>query len=66
MERPWIRLRLKLPCDATVGFLPGTIFDLGSVHYRAYDIIVALEVIKHVAHPDEFLPKPLVWYGQAV
>ena len=49
--------RLKLPAGHDVQFIAGNIFDLGQAHIGNYDAVVALEVIEHVAHPDEFMAK---------
>lgn len=49
--------RLKLAPDARVDFLAGNIFELGPQFREAFDIVLALEVIEHVAHPDAFAAK---------
>lgn len=50
-------VRQKLPPNADVEFAAGNIFDLGDSHIGRYDAVIALEVIEHVAHPDEFIGK---------
>ena len=50
-------VRLKIPLGRNIDFLPGNIFELGDDHIGAFDAVVALEVIEHVAHPDDFLLK---------
>ena len=50
-------VRLKLPPEADVEFLAGNIFELGGAHAGSYDAVLALEVIEHVAHPDDFVLK---------
>jgi 2-polyprenyl-6-hydroxyphenyl methylase/3-demethylubiquinone-9 3-methyltransferase len=49
--------RQKLPADSGVEFVAGNIFELGDAHVGRYDAVVALEVIEHVAHPDQFMAK---------
>lgn len=50
-------VRLKLPPGMNMTFVPGNIFELGDAHAGTYDVVMALEVIEHVAHPDEFVMK---------
>lgn len=50
-------VRLKLPRDHNVEFLAGNVFDLGEAQLGRYDAVMALEIIEHVAHPDEFVAK---------
>jgi 2-polyprenyl-3-methyl-5-hydroxy-6-metoxy-1,4-benzoquinol methylase len=50
-------VRLKTPPDLTIDFLAGNIFDLGDSFRDSFDAVVALEVIEHVAHPDDFVVK---------
>lgn len=49
--------RQKLPADSGVEFVAGNIFELGEAHTGRYDAVLALEVIEHVAHPDQFMAK---------
>ncbi|MEA2372953.1 MAG: hypothetical protein QOH12_3347 [Solirubrobacteraceae bacterium] len=44
-------VRLKLG-DAQISFCPGNVFEIQA---GPFDIVLATEVIEHVAHPDEFL-----------
>lgn len=48
-------VRMKLPAGAEVEFLAGNIFELSERTVDIYDAVLALEVIEHVAHPDEFI-----------
>lgn len=48
-------VKLKSPLAAQVEFVPGNIFDLGDRFASAFDVALALEVVEHVAHPDQFL-----------
>lgn len=50
-------VRLKLPSQRNVEFLAGNIFELGEAHLGSYDAVLALEIIEHVAHPDDFVAK---------
>jgi 2-polyprenyl-3-methyl-5-hydroxy-6-metoxy-1,4-benzoquinol methylase len=50
-------VRLKLPDTSRLEFAAGNIFELADVHVGRYDVVVALEVIEHVAHPDDFVRK---------
>ena len=50
-------VKLKMPKGADIEFLAGNIFELGEEYYDTFDAVMALEVIEHVAHPDEFLAK---------
>ena len=50
-------VRLKMPPGVNIDFLAGNIFELGDSHAGAYDAVLALEVIEHVAHPDAFVVK---------
>jgi 2-polyprenyl-6-hydroxyphenyl methylase/3-demethylubiquinone-9 3-methyltransferase len=40
-----------------VHYRPGNVFDLPSGQVGPFDVIVATEIIEHVAHPDQFLSK---------
>ena len=48
----YVRLKAR---DLPIEYVAGNIFELGEVHRGAYDGVLALEVIEHVAHPDRFL-----------
>jgi 2-polyprenyl-3-methyl-5-hydroxy-6-metoxy-1,4-benzoquinol methylase len=50
-------VRMKIPAGAELEFVAGNIFDLGESHLGKYDVVLATEVIEHVAHPDEFVGK---------
>lgn len=50
-------VRAKLPAGVEMEFVAGNIFELGAAHLAAYDVVLATEIIEHVAHPDEFLRK---------
>ncbi|MEZ5899130.1 MAG: methyltransferase domain-containing protein [Hyphomicrobiaceae bacterium] len=50
-------VRLKLPSSVDVAFVGGNIFDLGEEYRQKFDVVLATEVIEHVAHPDQFLRK---------
>ncbi len=50
-------VRMKLPDSSAVEFVPQNVFDLGDKHVGRYDAVLALEVIEHVAHPDDFVAK---------
>ena len=41
--------------SGVVHYLPGEIFELSPT--GPYDVVLATEIIEHVAHPDEFLAK---------
>jgi 2-polyprenyl-6-hydroxyphenyl methylase/3-demethylubiquinone-9 3-methyltransferase len=45
---------VRLKCESgTIRFAPGNVFDL---EFRdTFDLVLATEVIEHIAHPDEFL-----------
>jgi 2-polyprenyl-6-hydroxyphenyl methylase/3-demethylubiquinone-9 3-methyltransferase len=40
-----------------VDYLPGNVFDLPPERLPRFDVVLATEVIEHVAHPDQFLAK---------
>ena len=48
-------VKLKSPLAAKIDFVPGNILELGDAFAGTFDVVLALEVIEHVAHPDEFL-----------
>lgn len=48
-------VRMKAPADARIDYVPGNILDVAPVYARRFDVVMALEVIEHVAHPDAFL-----------
>lgn len=49
---PYVRAKHEF---GEVTYAPGNVFDL---HFeRPFDVVLAAEVIEHVAHPDEFLHK---------
>ncbi|QNA83235.1 methyltransferase domain-containing protein [Sphingomonas sp. So64.6b] len=48
-------VKLKSPLAERIEFVPGNIFELGDRFAGAFDVALALEVVEHVAHPDQFL-----------
>ena len=50
-------VRMKLPVGADIEFVTGNVFDLGDAYLGQFDVVLATEVIEHVAHPDEFVAK---------
>jgi len=47
---------VKLKCEkGKIKYLPGNIFDLN--FKDKFDVVLATEIIEHVAHPDLFLEK---------
>lgn len=46
---------LKAPEDAQIDYVAGNILERADALSGAYDLVLALEVIEHVAHPDQFL-----------
>ncbi|MES2058574.1 MAG: methyltransferase domain-containing protein [Pseudomonadota bacterium] len=48
-------VKLKSPLADQIEFVPGNIFELGDTFAGAFDVALALEVVEHVAHPDQFL-----------
>lgn len=48
-------VRAKSPQAERLAFVPGNIFELGDRFLAAFDVVLALEIVEHVAHPDEFL-----------
>lgn len=46
---------LKAPADAQIDYVAGNILERGAALADSYDLVLALEVIEHVAHPDQFL-----------
>lgn len=48
-------VRMKMPAGMEMAFVPGNILDVASDHDARFDVVMALEVIEHVAHPDAFL-----------
>ena len=50
-------VRIKFPPGIRVEFIAGNIFELAGKHLDFYDVVLATEIIEHVAHPDEFLRK---------
>jgi 2-polyprenyl-3-methyl-5-hydroxy-6-metoxy-1,4-benzoquinol methylase len=50
-------VRLKLPVGLQIEFLAGNVFELQASRSLSYDVVLATEIIEHVAHPDEFLLK---------
>ena len=41
----------------SIEYLPGNIFDLPVEDIGLFDVVLATEIIEHVAHPDDFLRK---------
>ncbi|HKV53227.1 MAG TPA: methyltransferase domain-containing protein [Candidatus Binataceae bacterium] len=39
----------------SIGIAPGNLFDLDPAQTGRFDLVIACEVIEHVAHPDDFL-----------
>lgn len=50
-------VKLKQPGGTRVDYIAGNIFELPIDHTAGFDLVLATEVIEHVAHPDEFLAK---------
>jgi 2-polyprenyl-3-methyl-5-hydroxy-6-metoxy-1,4-benzoquinol methylase len=48
-------VKLKAPPSLSIDFVPGNILEVGGDYAGAFDAVMALEVIEHVAHPDAFL-----------
>lgn len=46
---------LKAPEGAAIDYVAGNILDQAAVLQGRFDLVLALEVIEHVAHPDQFL-----------
>ena len=46
---------LRAPADAQIDYVAGNILERGAALADSYDLVLALEVIEHVAHPDQFL-----------
>lgn len=45
----------KAPSALNISYQAGNILQLGDSFLGKYDVVMALEVIEHVAHPDKFL-----------
>ena len=43
--------------SGTVTYQPGNIFELPEGQLGQFDVVLATEIIEHVAHPDQFLAK---------
>ena len=50
-------VHLKTPNGSEIDFVAGNIFELGDIHAGKFEAVIALEVIEHVAHPDDFIRK---------
>lgn len=50
-------VRLKQPPGTHIEYIAGNIFELEGDYKGTYDVVLATEIIEHVAHPDEFLAK---------
>jgi len=48
-------VRAKSPQAEALSFVPGNILELGERFRGSFDVVLALEVVEHVAHPDQFL-----------
>jgi len=56
-------MRKEVLCQALANFtngsfisvVPGNLFDLDPVELGQFDLVIACEIIEHVAHPDQFL-----------
>ena len=48
-------VRMKLPPGVAMAFEPGNILDKADDLADRFDLVLALEVVEHVAHPDQFL-----------
>lgn len=50
-------VKLKARRELGIDFVPENIFELSGKYDGAFDCVMALEVIEHVAHPDDFVAK---------
>jgi len=50
-------VRKKAPSYSSIKYVTNNIFELDDEYHGKFDCVLALEVIEHVAHPDEFLVK---------
>lgn len=50
-------VRQKLPKHTNAHFVSGNIFDMEEMYVGQFDAVFALEIIEHVAHPDDFISK---------
>lgn len=50
-------VRMKSLEGTDLEFVAGNVFELGDVHLGRYDVVLATEIIEHVAHPDKFIAK---------
>lgn len=48
-------VRMKMPAGIELAFVPGNILEVEEAYRERFDVVMALEVIEHVAHPDDFL-----------
>ncbi|MEQ1689272.1 MAG: methyltransferase domain-containing protein, partial [Sphingopyxis sp.] len=48
-------VRMKMPAGMQMAFVPGNILEVEAEYQSRFDVVMALEVIEHVAHPDAFL-----------
>ena len=50
----YVRLKYE---NGSVTYQPGNLFELPEGQIEPFDIVLATEIIEHVAHPDQFLTK---------
>lgn len=50
----YVRMKYEF---GSVNYLPGNIFEIAPEKIGRFDVILATEIIEHVAHPDQFLTK---------
>ncbi len=50
-------VKLKVPKDHTLDYVPSNILDFPEIYHNKFDAVMALEVVEHVAYPDVFIRK---------